>query len=191
MILEEPCRMESMMMETQRYSTAAGKQRRRRPNKTNPAKKNWGCSLVTIFTVNLVGTQKHITVQRFVSRRKGGSCPKGFANGHVYSDDEDDSGSYNSLSGTLPDGAYGRNTVIQYCCRSDGPSNIAIELPTSKPFYLVRKSSACQQVKGMTVLNEYIRTDDEDDKGNENSWAGSYPSLEGGRNILIHYCYYA
>ncbi|CAG2254797.1 unnamed protein product [Mytilus edulis] len=123
--------------------------------------------------------------------RKGGSCPKGFANGHVYWDDEDDSGSYNSLGGTLPDGAYGRNTLIQYCCRSDGPTNIAIELPTSKPFYLVRKSTACQQVKGMNVRNEYIRTDDEDDAGNANSWAGSYPSIEGGKNILMHYCYYA
>ncbi|XP_063440731.1 uncharacterized protein LOC134721563 [Mytilus trossulus] len=123
--------------------------------------------------------------------RKGGSCPKGFANGHVYWDDEDDSGSYNSLGGTLPDGAYGRNTLIQYCCRSDGPTNIAIELPTSKPFYLVRKSNTCQQVKGMNVRNEYIRTDDEDDAGNANSWAGSYPSIEGGKNIRMNYCYYA
>ncbi|XP_052062824.1 uncharacterized protein LOC127702591 isoform X2 [Mytilus californianus] len=121
--------------------------------------------------------------------RKGGSCPKGFANGHVHWDDED-SNNENNFAGTLPDGQYDRNTLIQYCCRSDGPSNTAIELPTSKPFYLVRKSSTCQQVKGMTVRNEYIKTDDED-KDNKNSWAGSYPSISGGRNIQMEYCYYA
>ncbi|CAG2254798.1 unnamed protein product [Mytilus edulis] len=121
--------------------------------------------------------------------RKGGKCPKGFANGHVHWDDED-SNNENAFGGTLPDGEYGRNTLIQYCCRTDGSSNTPIELPTSKPFYLVRKSSACQRVKGMNVRGEYIKTDDED-KDNKNSWSGNYPSIATGRNIIVYYCYYS
>lgn len=121
--------------------------------------------------------------------RKGGSCPLGFANGYVHWDDED-SGNRNDLGGTLPDGKYDDgNTEIQYCCRSDGQPEIAMELPTSKPFYLVGKTNTCQQLKGMTVRKEYIKTDDED--RNENRRVGSYPYVEGTGNTKMLYCYYA
>ncbi|XP_052061861.1 uncharacterized protein LOC127701931 [Mytilus californianus] len=122
--------------------------------------------------------------------RKGGSCPLGFANGYVYWDDEDD-GNSNDIGGTLPDGKYDdANTLIQYCCRSDGQPENAIELPTSMAFYLVGKTNTSQQVKGMTVRKEYIKTDDED-SGVSNRREGSYPYIEETRNTKMLYCYYA
>jgi hypothetical protein len=40
----------------------------------------------------------------------------GFNSGFIYWDDEDHNNE-NSHGGTLPDGEFGRNTKIYYCCR--------------------------------------------------------------------------
>lgn len=47
--------------------------------------------------------------------------------------------------GTLPDGDYGRNTRIDYCCRFDGETSDEIVLPTSDPFYLFKYADLCQE----------------------------------------------
>ena len=52
--------------------------------------------------------------------------------------------------------------------REDGPYDNAVQLPKTKPFYLLRFTSLCQMVQGMNFQNESVEFDDEDDK-NKNS----------------------
>ncbi|XP_063442712.1 uncharacterized protein LOC134723013 [Mytilus trossulus] len=121
--------------------------------------------------------------------RQGISCPPGFQTGSIYWDDEDRRNS-NDDFGVLPSGAYGRNTLINYCCRSDGFYRTEIILPKSKPFYLLRyTSSPCQQVQGMVVREEMVQFDDEN-RRNRNSLSESHPFNDGGRNNRLYYCYY-
>ena len=125
---------------------------------------------------------------KYCIARKGGSCPTGFSSGSVYWDDEDTQ-NVNSFSGTLPDGDYNKNTRIYFCCRSDGSTSTAITLPTTTNFYLYRYGSTCQQVTGMSVYSDYIKTIDEDYR-NTNSCSGSHPAGTCGSDIRINYCYY-
>ncbi|CAC5410107.1 unnamed protein product [Mytilus coruscus] len=60
--------------------------------------------------------------------RQGISCPPGFRTGSILWDDEDNRNS-NALGGVLPSGSYDRNTLINYCCRSDGLARKRIILP--------------------------------------------------------------
>ena len=120
---------------------------------------------------------------------KKGSCPRRFSEGSVFWDDEDYR-NQNSRYGTLPDGIYNQNTKIRFCCRRDGSVNTSIRLPTTRPFYLYRYGRRCQRVHGMRVVNDYIRTDDED-YHNINSCIGAHPAGSCGRNIRINFCYYS
>jgi len=52
----------------------------------------------------------------------------------------------NADIGEVPDGVYNRNTKIFFCCRSDGPTDLPIVLPTSVPFYLLKFGGHCQKV---------------------------------------------
>lgn len=47
---------------------------------------------------------------------KKGDCPSGFEPGYRFWDDEDNNNK-NSYSGILPDGSYGGNTGIYFCCK--------------------------------------------------------------------------
>ncbi|XP_063443365.1 uncharacterized protein LOC134723749 [Mytilus trossulus] len=121
--------------------------------------------------------------------RQGISCPPGFQTGSIYWDDEDKNNS-NDKDGILPSGEFDKDTLIDYCCRSDGSYSTKIILPTEKPFYLLRvTSSPCQQVKGMIAREEIIKTDDEDNN-NKNSNSGSHPLNGGTNNNKLYYCYY-
>ena len=73
--------------------------------------------------------------------------------------------------------------------RSDGSASTAIYLPTTTPFYLLRYTAPCQQVRGMLVREEIVKTDDED-SDNSNEVIGSHPLDDGGRNHRLFYCYY-
>ena len=54
----------------------------------------------------------------------------------------------NSLGGELPDGIYGENTAIYFCCSTSGKKSIPISLPYGSPFYLIAYGShRCQQVR--------------------------------------------
>ena len=117
-------------------------------------------------------------------------CPHGFQTGSIYSDDEDNNNN-NRHSGTLPDGDYGRNTRIYFCCRCDGSYSQPIDLPLDKPFFLMRhhRAPACQSVLGCHKTEEKVRWDDEDSQ-NSNSFSGERPAGETGHDHAIHYCYY-
>ena len=43
--------------------------------------------------------------------------PLGFDDGYITWDDEDKLHSANNNEGTLPDGEYGIDTTVYYCCR--------------------------------------------------------------------------
>lgn len=107
--------------------------------------------------------------------------------GYITWDDEDWFNK-NNKGGVLPDGVYDKNTKLYYCCRTDGNKTEPIELPTSKPFFLVAyESAACQQVKWAQASSEWIRFDTEEDG---DGYGGAYPYGAGLNDHTIHYCYY-
>jgi myo-inositol catabolism protein IolC len=104
--------------------------------------------------------------------------------------DDEDSFNNNKKGGSLPDGSYSKDTVIRYCCQNAGNWKDSIELPVSRPFYLLTSSSTvspkCQMVKWAFSYLEYIIFDTNDEHNADN---------EGGKHIFLHqrklyYCYY-
>lgn len=78
----------------------------------------------------------------------------GFENGHIQYDDH----SPPNTRGDHPDGEFTTDTLIEFCCRSDGNKDIPIELPTGQKFILWKKNkNGCQKVKG-TVKSVLLTT---------------------------------
>ena len=122
--------------------------------------------------------------------RYGGSCPSGFQDGSIFWDDEDDSNK-NNLVHPLPDGDYGKNTRIYYCCRSDGSSANEILLPPTKAFVLYCHYGVCQRIKGMNLPVTLKLHFDDEDSHNINSCSGDRPDGPCGRNHDVYMCYYS
>ena len=119
----------------------------------------------------------------------GTSCPSGFKEGYLFWDDENDNND-NRAGGNIPAGTFDSNTLIKYCCRSDGDIATPISLPNVEPYLLLRQSAdGCQQVQGMSVSSEWVFTDDENDC-NLNQKSGSIPYVQGIRDFRVYYCYY-
>ncbi|XP_053406245.1 uncharacterized protein LOC123545505 isoform X2 [Mercenaria mercenaria] len=124
-------------------------------------------------------------------------CPLGFSEGFVQWDDED-TNNENAHGGYLPDGSYGSDIRMKYCCRSDGEALHEVVLPTEKPFYLFQYKNGCQAVRGMTTSEEYILWDDEDSKTRTSAAIGAvHPGMNfcndspcGFTGSYIYYCYY-
>lgn len=107
--------------------------------------------------------------------------------------DDEDNNNKNSYSGQLPDGEYGKDTKIYFCCRSDGYATNDIILPTDSPFVLFKSNNhLCQLVRGMNAKNEYFYWDGEDKNPKSSvSAGGPYAQQEGANgDIRVHYCYY-
>ena len=120
---------------------------------------------------------------------KKGICPDGFNDGFVYWDDNNFLNK-NRQSGILPDGVYGSNTTIEFCCRIDGDRNKPVVLPTKKPFFLLAyKLPSCQIVKWAVLSLEWIYYDTEDWYNNDNR-GGAYPYNATKQHPTIYYCYY-
>ena len=119
---------------------------------------------------------------------KKGRCPRGFHGGSIFWDDEDYRNK-NKRWGALPDGRYNRNTLVQYCCRSDGNHRTPMVLPTSRPFILYRYGGRCQRVRGMYYSNLYIRWDDEDLRNRDKCY-GRHPDTTCRKNQVLRFCYY-
>ncbi|WAR03068.1 hypothetical protein MAR_009626 [Mya arenaria] len=106
-----------------------------------------------------------------ILKYESSSCPSGFQSGFIYWDDEDVD-NLNGLGGTLPDGV----------------------LPTDWPFILMRMSTACQTVYGMSVTEVFVGWDDED--GDNRSNRGGLHPYDGSSsgavatNHLLYFCYY-
>lgn len=125
--------------------------------------------------------------------RKGNSCPTGLREGWIRWDDENTEIDFpNSLGGELPDGIYGENTAIYFCCSTSGKKSTPISLPYGSPFYLIAYGShRCQKVRYYEVSSEYLQFDDEDqDNANAHSLISPYGPSEDLFNNRIYYCYY-
>ena len=124
--------------------------------------------------------------------QKGMTCPsESFRDGFIKWDDKDFNNK-NKHKGELPEGKYDKNTVINFCCRSDngGPTN-PIQLPTERPFVLYRHGHECQRVMGMRVVEDYILWIDEF-AFNKDKTSGNFPYDDGGKKKhKLHYCHYS
>jgi hypothetical protein len=123
---------------------------------------------------------------------KKGVCPNGFQSSHVDYDDEDNE-NINVVTGTVPDGFYDHDTRYYFCCRSDGDSGSSIELPTEKPFFLLRNGASCQLVEGMSATSLWLFMDCEDNlRGCQPSTGAgdSHPGLLNNGDWLWNFCYY-
>ncbi|XP_070202742.1 uncharacterized protein [Littorina saxatilis] len=117
----------------------------------------------------------------------------GFSEGSIYWDDENDNNQNAEPNNPRynPAGTFNGNTNIEFCCRDDGASDQAIKVPIRRAFYLMRYKGPCQQVAEMTVTEEVVQWDDEDNV-NFNKESGAYP-LDTARdptNHELHFCFY-
>lgn len=128
---------------------------------------------------------------------KKGECPAKFSEGYIYWDDNakwfsGDDVRQNS-KGVLPDGEFNQNTKIFYCCRNDGSAMIALRLPPSAPFYLLKSGDSCQEVENMYYTEEWVYWADESSH-NLNTVNGIYPRLIRNKFSPVYtklfYCYY-
>lgn len=123
------------------------------------------------------------------------NCPERFQEGWIYWDDAGPwiGPTIQNSSGVLPDGDYGRNTRIEYCCRFDGETSDEIVLPTSDPFYLLKYADLCQEVVGMDVAEQWVYWSGEKSLNfDENK--GVHPKVERQKYPFTYtklfYCYY-
>ena len=114
----------------------------------------------------------------------------GMSSGSVFWDDENDNND-NSVNGTVPSGVYDEDTLIHYCCMTNGDTSDPITLPSNRPFYLFPYDSSCQEVEGMNVSEEWFEWDDDEDTRSGNS-TGSHPRRRsyGYGAQELQYCYY-
>lgn len=92
---------------------------------------------------------------------------------------------------------------MYYFSRDDGETYNPIVLPTDKPFYLFQYKQGCQEVAGMTFIQEQIQWDDDDKRAPSTADIGDvHPGMifsnppdhpyknSGGTYSIIYYCYY-
>ncbi|XP_068708333.1 uncharacterized protein [Montipora foliosa] len=123
--------------------------------------------------------------------KKGLDCPSGLEEGFVIWDDENKDNK-NSKRGELPEGLFNEDTKIFFCCSTSGSSGKEITLPNKSPFLLFAyESILCQKVKGMNVITEFIKFDDED-RGNIDYEGGEYPYgiHRDEKDHMFFLCYY-
>ena len=73
-----------------------------------------------------------------------------FDQGWIQFDNKYTSGDATSAKtdGAVPDGEYGENTKLFFCCRQDGSPRVPAVLPNTQPFVLFPVGSRCQRVEG-------------------------------------------
>ena len=115
------------------------------------------------------------------------SCPAGFTDGYVGFDTEDTS-PVGEARNNVVDTVY--DPYVFFCCQDSGSAGDPIQLPTSSPFLLYRYGGVCQAVQGMSVSEEYLKVDTEDDR-NVDKVTGSHPDVEMADSIIkMHLCHY-
>lgn len=115
-------------------------------------------------------------------------CPSGFSSGFTIVNTED--------TQFIGDGrtkvAHGVDDPwLLFCCQNSTDASDPIQLPTSSPFILYRYGGVCQQVQGMSVSDEYIQINTEDDT-NQDAIMGKSPDIEQPGNSVLKFnlCYY-
>ena len=117
------------------------------------------------------------------------------ADGFIHWDDEDNNNNQNKNEkhGILPEGTYGTDTEIYYCCSDQGNWYDPIELPVGVPIFLLPYNSKnCQRVKWAWSKQQYITYDTENTQNLDN-FVRRHVYAENKRKDLpttIYYCYY-
>ncbi|XP_050397734.2 uncharacterized protein LOC126815817 [Patella vulgata] len=133
--------------------------------------------------------------------REGGSCPAEFNEGYVQFDDHIASAERNNTaSGELPDGVFGADTRLEFCCRTDGIKHIALDLPNETPLVLFQNDisyvqdspdTVCQEIKNMKSTRYYYTFDNKAGtlarKDGSTPYMYTYPN---GNYFLFYFCYY-
>ena len=109
--------------------------------------------------------------------------------------DDEDYKNKNEKGGSLPDGSYDKDTLIYYCCQTAGHWYNSIELPVSRPFYLLTSNSntypKCQMVKWAFSYLEYIIFDTNDQKnGDDETGEHVFCMEENCITVIMKVCYY-
>ncbi|XP_028399737.1 uncharacterized protein LOC114523097 isoform X2 [Dendronephthya gigantea] len=117
-------------------------------------------------------------------------CPEDMSSGWVKWNDEDWANA-NNKGGSLPQGVYNNETLIHYCCQTNGKWSDSIELPVNQPFYLLTTNSVetpkCQMVKWANSRLEYVVFDTEK-MSNGEFQKGDHVFIKPRRKV--YYCYY-
>lgn len=124
---------------------------------------------------------------RYCILRAGGQCPAGFKTGWVQYDDA----ATGSGTGSLPDGVFGADTRLEFCCRDDGFRELPLQtIPNTQPLILFNSHydsiEGCQQVAGMRAYLQHILFDSY--PGGIAAFGGEYP--DGADSSQLYYCYY-
>ncbi|GFS05942.1 apextrin [Elysia marginata] len=116
------------------------------------------------------------------------SCPDGFEKGYLEIDTEDTAHESEVKTNA---GAGWDHPWLYFCCKNTTSASAPIQLPTSSPFFLYRYGGACQAVQGMSVSEEHVQINTEDD-GNSDRLHDSYPDIDqpGHSTIKLNLCYY-
>ncbi|KAL4234548.1 hypothetical protein ACF0H5_006189 [Mactra antiquata] len=127
-----------------------------------------------------------------ILRRKG-NCPRGFSDGYLMFDDKERNNStVSTTSGDLPDGDYGPDTGLYFCCRKDGSVHTPLVLPKEENFVLFmnKGETACQNVRGMDHSIQSFTFNGE--SGDKHQHRGQVPSIRIANNDLtLQFCHYS
>ena len=128
---------------------------------------------------------------RYCINAVGETCPSdSFTRGSVYWDDEDDANE-NFVQGQLPEGVYDINTLMYFCCRSDGVDT-EITLPLSGPIVLYQyQSRGCPRVAGRQATEVILNFDDEDVENQDFCDNGPFDPGCAHGNHEFYMCHYA
>ncbi|RUS84734.1 hypothetical protein EGW08_007521 [Elysia chlorotica] len=115
-------------------------------------------------------------------------CPAPFTTGRV-SIDTENTGFAGDARNNIADRVY--DPTLTFCCQGNSSATGPIRLPTESPFLLYRYGDVCQDVRGMSVSEEFIRINT-DDSGLVDDLYGVYPDLDrvGSSGIKFYLCYY-
>ena len=134
--------------------------------------------------------------------RYGGSCPTGFDEGYLRWDDEDTNNA-NKRHGHLPDGVYGDNTKMHFCCRNDPlvllayPHILVFDILTGLPkcseIIVMRYKGKCpSHTVGYRGPHTGFLQWDTEDNNNGDQRVGEFP--DGTKNFIngikIEFCSY-
>ena len=143
-----------------------------------PNSLSFNCNIIKI-TIDLVTNQLNIL------------CQPGLESGSEIRWDDEDDKNRNLINGQHPDGRFDSNTIIKYCCRTDGYATNPINLPTDKPFVLFKSNTRlCQEVNGMEVKDEYFYWDNEDENPGSSITGSINAETNDKLDVKLYYCYY-
>ena len=117
-------------------------------------------------------------------------CPPRFQPGRVVLDQVDGT-EYHTADSRVVE-LSGTYTYLHFCCKESLPHDMAVSLPTDRPFYLYRYGGTCQKVQGMQVRPEYIdiRTEDRIN-GDDGHGLHADVVISAGEPTRIELCYYS